>query len=268
MLLLHCNRNPNFLSTFLGNTDIEQALKEAITLMRIHKLKEGKSLILRAAHLQLNFPCVNGKYNCFGSEYSTFLCLFNNVWMLQVKQKCISPYCPNKNRMMIRNQITFSIPAFYSSTDILGIFPKQGDRCYCGSQFPGKPPDKAPYAVSGHTDVTAGVECKGDVVVTLAEFIRKPPWVIPISIEAISIQKIHKLPLTFSLYDHQYQLGGCSINTGRHFTSIVVWHGRAYFYDGMKHSRSLRFIPYNPDILCSGFQLGSYRGSYAYYFVQ
>ena len=90
------------------------------------------------------------------------------------------------NNPSIRYQTSFSLPAMHSSSkDILGIFPEEGDRCgYCGSQFHEQHPDKAPYVVNDHIDVTANTskcmkfyECKGEFLVMSAAFTNMKPWV-------------------------------------------------------------------------------------------
>jgi len=105
IVLLHCNQNLQFISK-IGNSEIEKSLK-AVMLMQKGSVKEGKSLILRAVQARLNFQYSNGKYDCYGSEHSSLLCLFSHVWKLTVKQKCMSPHCPQKNKPTIRCQTSF-----------------------------------------------------------------------------------------------------------------------------------------------------------------
>jgi len=158
-----------------------------------------------------------------------------------VKQKCTSPYCPQKNNPSIDHQTTFSLPAMHSSSkDILGIFPEEGNRCgYCGSQFNEQPSDKAPNAVNDCIYATANTskpmkfyECKGEFVVMSAAFINKKPWVIPSNIEALSLPLINKLPLTISLYKQKYQLSDV-LSTLESTLLLSSCDSRPYFYDGM-----------------------------------
>lgn len=271
ILLLHCNQHPMFLSSCLGSTDIENALKAAILLMQKGNIKEGKSLILKAAHFKLNFQCTpDGKYDCYGSEDSHFLRLLSHIWKLQVLQKCTSSYCPNKNRTMTRYQTTFSVPkSFSSSKDIQQAFPLSGVNIgYCGSQFSEKPPKEAPHGLTDHIDMSQTkkrvefYECKGKLQIVSTAFISKKPWIIPVNIEPIDLTHIKTLPLSLSIYNHQYKLGGCSINVGEHFVAIIMWHGRPYIYDGLKHSKAMRFMKCYPDM-----DFSNCTGSYAYYFV-
>ena len=51
------------------------------------------------------------------------------------------------------------------------------------------------------------------------------------------------------------------MNTGGHFVAILLWHGRPYFYDGIRSTKQQRFIEYNPGLLANC------TGSYAYYFL-
>jgi len=82
-------------------------------------------------------------------------------------------------------------------------------------------------------------ECRGNFQVLSATFISKSPWFIPINIEGVNPAQINELPLSISLYNCHYHLGGCSINTGEHFAAIVMWHGKPYLYDGLKPTKSL-----------------------------
>ena len=96
IILLHYNQNLQFISN-LGNGKMEKSLKAAIMLRQKSSIREGKSLFLRAVQAQLNFQYNNGKYDCYGSECSSLLCLFSPIWKLVVEQKCMSPHCPQKN---------------------------------------------------------------------------------------------------------------------------------------------------------------------------
>jgi len=232
IVLLQCNQNLQFISK-IGNSEIEKSLKTVIMLMQKGSVKEGKSLILRTVQARLNFQYSNGKYDCYGSEHSSLLCLFSYVWKLRVKQKCMSSHCPQKNKPTICCQTSFTLPALYSSSkDIRETFPEDGDRCgYCGAQFDERPLDEAVYAVNDRTDFRAKClkqvkfyECKGEFLIISATFATKKPWVVLLNIEALNLQQINKLSLTISLYNQKLQLGGCTINTGAHFTSIIMWH--------------------------------------------
>ena len=159
---------------------------------------------------------------------------------------------------------------YSSSKDIIETFPEEGGRCgYCGAQFGERPPDEAVYAVNDHTDFTAKClkqvkfyECKGEFLIISATFATKKPWVVPLNIKALNLQQINKLPLNISLYNQKFQLGGCTINTGAHFTSIIMWHGRPYLYDGLQPTKTLHFVPYYPDM-----KFTDCLGSYVFYFI-
>ena len=78
IVLLHCNQNLQFISN-IGNSEMEKNLKAAILLMQKGSIKEGKSLILKTVQARLNLQYRNGKYNFYGSEHSSILCLFSHV---------------------------------------------------------------------------------------------------------------------------------------------------------------------------------------------
>ena len=272
--LLHCQQHPKFLSTYVGNTEIENALKACITLMKKGNINEGKALILKMAHTKLNYGRTgNGKFDCYGNENSTFLCLFSHIWKMQVEQQCTSPYCPSNNTVTVCYQTTFSVPLSSSDKlkDINTIFPLPGDIIgYCGSEFNKNPPKEAPHAVSDRIDVTSKkrlqfIECRGNFRVTSASFTSKAPWLIPISIEGFNLAQVNELPLCISLYGSTYQLGGCSLNIGEHFVAVIMWHGRPYLYDGLKPTKSLRFVKYHPEKTMKSFN--NCKGSHAYYFI-
>ena len=268
ILMLHCQQHPQFLPHF-GDSEMENSIKAGLALMVENSsgFDEGKSLILKVAHSKLNFPrAADGKLDCYGTENSGFLCLISHVWKLQIQQQCISPYCPNKNLVKTGYQTTFSF-----TSDTKRIFPIPDHIMgYCGSEFPSKPPRKAQYTVSDRIDATANsardqfYACKGESKVLSCQFVNKSPWVVPISIESISLKEVNDLPLSLTIYDQLYWLGGCTINTGGHFVSIIMWHGCPFYYDGLKLTKQQRFIKYCPNVASN---LKTSTGSYAYYFL-
>ena len=58
-LLLHCQEHPTFLSTALGNTEPENALKAALKLMMNDNLDEGKTVMLQFVHSKINYQRTN-----------------------------------------------------------------------------------------------------------------------------------------------------------------------------------------------------------------
>ena len=148
-------------------------------------------------------------------------------------------FCPAKNTVKTGYQTTFSLPKL--SSNIQSIFPVPRNMMgYCGPEFPNRPPRKALYMLSDQVVASGKANrrdqfyaCKGDAKVLSCKFISKTPWVIPISIEAIDLKQIDNLPLSVTVYNKHYELGGCTVNTGGHFVSVILWHGRPYFYDGL-----------------------------------
>ena len=268
ILMLYCQQHPAFLSN-LGSSDLEATLKASISLMNKSNITEGKSLMLKKAHDRLNFSRdKNGKLDCYGTEESAFLCLFAPVWKLQFVCQCTSDFCPTKSCEKIRYQTTFSLPEH--SSDTQSIFPNPGDIMgYCGAEFSAKPPCNVSYKVCDRIDANSAkrdqfYSCSGDCKILSCGFIHNSPWVIPISIEGISLNNINNLPLTINVYHRCYRLGGCTMNTGGHFVAILLWHGTPYFYDGIRSTKQQRFIEYSPGLLA---KLVNCTGSYAYYFL-
>ena len=266
--MLYCQQHPQFLSHF-GDREMENSIKAGLSLMVRNSsgFDEGKSLILKKAHSKLNFPrAANGKLDCYGTENSGFLCLISHVWKLQIQQQCTSPYCPNKNMTRTGYQTTFS---FASNTK--HIFPTPGHIMgYCGSEFPRKLPRKAQYTITDRIDAAANsvrdqsYACKGESKVLSCQFVNKSPWVVPVSIESTSLEEVNNLPLSLTIYDWHYWLGGCTINTRGHFVSIILWHGRPFYYDGLKSTKQQRFTEYHSNMASN---LKTSTGSYVYYFL-
>ena len=144
ILMLYHQQHPQFLS-HLGDNEIENSIKAGLSLMLENSsgFYEGKSLILKVAHSEFNFPrAANGMLDCYGTENSRFLCLItliSHVWKLQIWQQSISSHCPNINVVRTGYQTTFS---FASNTK--NILPSVGHMMgYCGSEFPSKPSQQA-----------------------------------------------------------------------------------------------------------------------------
>jgi len=269
ILMLYCQQHPNFLS-HLGSSDVEVTLKATISLMNKSNITEGKSLMLQKAHERLNFSRdKSGKYNCYGTEESAFLCLFAPIWKLHLLYQCTSDFCPTKKCIRTRFQTTFSLPENSSSTP-LSAFPQVEDITgYCGAEFSSKPPSDVPCKLTDTTDISNAKRsqfyaCSGSCKIVGCRFTHNNPWVIPISIESITFKSIKNLPLTMTVYMRRYQLGGCTFNTGGHFVAVLLWHGKPYFYDGIKSTKQQRFVEYTPHLLTN---LANCNGSYAYYFL-
>ena len=52
------------------------------------------------------------------------------------------------------------------------------------------------------------------------------------------------LPMTITVFDNMYQLAGYSLHQGNHFTSVVFWNGKKYYYDGLKDTDKTRLIQF------------------------
>jgi len=240
ILMLYCQQYPTFL-THLGSGDLETT---AITLMNKCKITEGKSLMLQRPHESLNFnQDKSGKFDCYGTEENAFLCLFAPVWKLHLLYQCTSDFCPTKKGITTRYQTTFSLPEQSSFTP-QSIFPHPNDVTgYCGTEFSTKPPLEVSCKLSDRINVNSKKRsqfyaCSGSCKIVGCRFTHKNPWVIPISIESVTLENIKNLPLTMTVYNtRSYQLGGCTFNTGGHFVAILLWHGKLYYYDGIKFTK-------------------------------
>ena len=152
ILLLHCKQYKSFLDTF-GDSEVENSLKAAITLMDQGKLCEGKTLFLHMAQRYLNLSRTNMKYDCFGGENNKCLCLFTHVWKLVIKAKCTSRFCPSHTKEVTKHPSTFSFAPTLDNLDEL--FPTVGSMVgYCGAEFHFQPQKGAPYAITDRLDIT------------------------------------------------------------------------------------------------------------------
>jgi len=153
-------------------------------------------------------------------------------------------------------------------------FPDPGDRLsgYCGAEFKQTPPSHAPVILSDtenidHSDeITSFYECRGKPIVEDCFFLAKSVWVLPFDTANIKQDEIHDcmqaLPMNISVYGNTYELAGYSLHQGNHFTSVMFWNGKSYYYDGLKKHK-LRLIPCDVGKkLAKGF-----RGSHVYYFL-
>ena len=69
------------------------------------------------------------------------------------------------------------------------------------------------------------------------------------------------LPMTITIFGSTYQLAGYSLHHANHFTALLFWNGKKYYYDGLKESDKLRLIPLERK------KLEGFQGSNVYYFV-
>ena len=103
-------------------------------------------------------------------------------------------------------------------------------------------------------------ECRGKPTIISAAFVSKEPWLMPIDIQSLSINDIINLKPFLTIYGLPYQLAGYSLNCGNHFTAVVFWYGKKFYYDGMQ-SKGCRLMPFTES------QLNNKIRSYAYYFI-
>ena len=103
-------------------------------------------------------------------------------------------------------------------------------------------------------------ECRGKPLIISAAFVNSKPWLLPIDIQSLSSKNILNLEPFLTVYGNLYQLTGYSLNSGNHFTAVIFWYGKKFYYDGMQ-KKGCCLIPFVED------QLNNKTGSYAYYFI-
>lgn len=269
IMLLYCRQNQDFLNK-LNLSPAECALKAGITSMLHGNIIKGKTTVLDYVSSVLNYNQVENKLNCFGSEFGMFLQAFCHIWKIQLDLKCDSPSCPVK--FFQRYQTTYTLQSLSVVPFDLQLkkhFPKTGDRLsgYCGSEFKQTPPSCAPVVqnvrenIETHEKISF-YECRGTPIVKDSFFLTKSPWMIPFEIGDIKEDELYDtLPLNITVFGNTYQLAGFTLHQGNHFTCVLFWNGKRYYYDGLKDTEKLRLILFAKD------RLKGFQGSNAYYFV-
>uniref|UniRef100_A0A1X7UXJ5 SWIM-type domain-containing protein n=1 Tax=Amphimedon queenslandica TaxID=400682 RepID=A0A1X7UXJ5_AMPQE len=273
IILLHCLQNPLFFNN-LGSSDIEKAINGSVQLMLAGHLYEGKGALLDYISSKIDISYLDSKIDFKGNEHSKFLSLLRNISRVYVKQRCLSQHCP-KQIENIRHFYTFS---FSSSANIekhlKGNFPACNEviEGYCAAKFPDDdiPLGCTEFGINNHIvfdDEGAEVreeyyECHGRVVVLEAHFTSKNPWIIPISISRLRGSEIMQIPKEILVYGKRFVLGGYSIHSCEHYTAVIYWHNKPYYYDGIKKTKEQRFVAYNPKYIKDK------SGSFAYYFLK
>lgn len=93
ILLLHCHENPTFIHQF-NSSETENALRSGVMIMLEGNLENGKTVILDYIHSVISLNNNGEKYDCHGTEYGMFLCVYHHVWKFAVLRNCTSPHCP------------------------------------------------------------------------------------------------------------------------------------------------------------------------------
>ena len=84
---------------------------------------------------------------------------------------------------------------------------------------------------------------------------------IPINIASLSGRHIKSIPQTISIFNVCYKLAGITLNSSNHFTAVIPWFTKEFYYDGIPSTKEQRLIPMK-DLL-----LTDKVGSYAYYCI-
>ena len=273
IMLLHCRQNQDFLNK-LNLSPAECALKAGITSMLNGNIIKGKTTVLDYVSSALNYGQEDNKLNCFGSEYNMLLQAFCHVWKVKLSLNCDSPFCPTASSQ--RYQVTYSLQPFSVmpfDAQLKEHFPDNGDRLlgYCGAEFKESPPSHAPMAINSRENIDDSneiidfYECRGKPIVVDCCFISKSAWVIPFDTGNIKENEIYDfmegLPMTITVFGSTYQLAGYSLHQGNHFTSVIFWNGKKYYYDGLKETDKLRLIPFEKK------KFQGFQGSHVFYFI-
>ena len=86
-------------------------------------------------------------------------------------------------------------------------------------------------------------ECRGAPLVVEASFINSNPWMIPINVANLSASSLVYLPKVIVVYGKEYQLGGFSMYSTGHYTAVIEWNNKHYFYDGLPSTNEQRLQP-------------------------
>ena len=269
-LLLHCKEYPHFLSNALGNSDVDNVLRTGMKLMLPGNLVEGRHVVLQHVSSRINLPSNGNIYDCYGNEHSLFLSIFKNISRVHVIQRCTSEHCPVKCKVT-RSLITFSYcsPAKTPFDEqICNIFPVANDLLngYCGAEFHGRVPPMAESFVCDRLDEDGVVRvsynaCGGVPRILQASFMSRNPWMIVINISKLSGAEVLKLPGTIHVYGVHFELAGCSLHSPGHFTAILNWHRKKFYYDDLGATKEQRLVAVSMK------KIESLHGSYAYYFI-
>ena len=104
-------------------------------------------------------------------------------------------------------------------------------------------------------------ECRGKPKVQTIGFVRPNPWMIPINIASLSGRHIKSIPQTISIFNVCYKLAGITLNSSNHFTAVIPWFTKEFYYDGIPSTKEQRLIPMKDSLLTDKV------GSYAYYCI-
>ena len=253
IIILHCLQHHKFLEN-IGTSAAENTLKAAIKLMLQGNMCKGKEVILDHVTSVLTFNRSGQYLDCYGSEYAQFIQLFRHIWTLSLILNCESRYCPNPSTQ--RHQTSFCFQPPHNNTfseQLAQMFPAQGDKSgYCGQQFHDDPPENSEYGLNERENLTTKqkevfFECRGSLIIQSSNFLNKCPWMIPIQINSFKADQIreltHALPTQISVHGRLYKLAGYSMLRSHHYTAVIFWKGRKYFYDGLGQTDEVRFRP-------------------------
>ena len=261
IILVACHQNSD-LPKFFGCSESELALKASMAMLLKGDTFAGKELMLEHLNSLIGFPRGDNAFNCYGSEYANCLTAFSNVWKLHLSLHCCSPDCPKSETDRFPCGFNLDDKNAYSD-QIENQFPVAQSLLagYCGATFKSKPGKRCDFEVSTKLDVESGNEidiyvCTGQLLVKKARFVSKSPWLLPFSIASLSGNSLLDLPITIKIFNKNYTLAGFSMHRPGHYTAVIVWRGKKYYYDGLHK----QFSPLRHEQL-------DHDGGFAYYIM-
>ena len=267
VLLLHCQQDTDFIMK-MGDSEFEKVLKAGLRLMLTGSIEEGKVAILK--HMQMASNVIRSSF--YGHEFDKTLALLKFVWSIYVTKKCPSPHCPRtEDEVRSMCHFSFNLPNVDGEflDQVKKIFPHSGDVFgTCCGKFSHQPPHGALCGLNHITLLDKDnkerteyfYECNGQPTVKEAKFTYASPWMIPFNVAQLSGYQCEQLPRVILVFDRIYRLAGYSLHSVTHYTAVINWHGKDFFYNGLGSTNEKRFLELSLEHLRQ-------QGSYAYYFL-
>ena len=140
-----------------------------------------------------------------------------------VKQRRMSLHCPANNA-----EVTKYLSSFAMESCTEDMFPQPGTEVgYCGLEFHSEPPEDSLHGLTNWLQLdtnqrTSFYECRGKPSIISTAFVNSKPWLLPIAIQSLSLKEILNLEPILTGYGFLYQLAGYSLNSGNHFTAVIL----------------------------------------------
>ena len=66
---------------------------------------------------------------------------------------------------------------------------------------------------------------------------------IPVCLSNFEREEVNHLTALIRVYGQKYQLKGYSLHASGHFTAVLIWQNKKYFYDGLRCTKEERLTP-------------------------